>query len=271
MRMQRFRGLVRIFGIIVLGASLVVIGNMAGVQRIFSPFGRAAVPLAAPVFRARTGMRDWIRIHIGASAHAKRADLAEEKARALFKENVRLKELELENAHLRGELDFFERTRYPLAVARVVGRIRENGVTFLVIGRGGSDGIALRAPVLTDGVMVGKIVKVQPSVAIAAPLGAPGLKTAAAFPGSAETVGIVEGSSTGGYIMRLIPKDTAVYEGMTVITSGLEEGIPRGLVIGTIERIEAGEGNLYQEAYAAGPVRHEAISLVSVLVPIAAQ
>jgi len=66
-------------------------------------------------------------------------------------------------------------------------------------------------------------------------------------------------------VLRLIPKDISVQNGMRVITSGLEAQIPRGLWIGTIERVVTNQEDLFQTAYLNAPLRLEDIAIVSII------
>lgn len=185
--------------------------------------------------------------------------------RQLTSENARLQELEQENLALRKILQFTEKEKYPIVVARVIARLSESGTPFLLINRGKEQGIVLDAPVLADGVLIGKIVKVQKNSAHVIPLFATGVKTAATFAGSAKTSGVVEGELNASLIMRLIPKDVAVTQGMKVITSGLETRIPAGLLIGTVERVEANPQELFQTAALKLLISLDEIELVSVI------
>ena len=183
----------------------------------------------------------------------------------LVQENARLLELREENEKLRKELNFYESTRYPVATVRVIGRVRENNVLFLVLNGGTADQIKIGQPVVVDGVLVGKIVKVQESSSVMIPLTATTTKTAATFAGSEKTSGIIEGELNLNLKMDLIPKDVEVSNGATVITSGLEEYIPRGLVIGTVEYVESNLEDLFQVAYLNAPMRSEEIRIASVI------
>ena len=66
-------------------------------------------------------------------------------------------------------------------------------------------------------------------------------------------------------MLHLIPKDIAVEKNMTIITSGLEDKIPRGLIIGQISEIISSPEDLFQSAYLITPIRIEYDSIVTVL------
>jgi len=60
--------------------------------------------------------------------------------------------------------------------------------------------------------------------------------------------GVVEGTQQGLAQMKYIPLLSTVRDGDRVVTSGLVGDFPRGLVIGTITRIDKQEGALFQSA-----------------------
>ena len=185
--------------------------------------------------------------------------------RTLTAERIEAAELRKENEELKNELAFFEKEKYPVTIARVVARVKENGSTFLIVNRGDDNNIEVGMPVVVEGALSGKIVKVNRSTSVVAPLTAFGIKTAATFPGKPATAGIVEGELNVNLLMRFIPKDVAVTADLIVITSGLEERIPRGLTIGLIAKVESNPQDLFQTAYVRPVVKADEIALVSII------
>jgi rod shape-determining protein MreC len=60
--------------------------------------------------------------------------------------------------------------------------------------------------------------------------------------------GIVQGTQQGLAQLKYIPLLSTLRDGDRVVTSGLIGDFPRGLVIGTITRIDKEEGALFQSA-----------------------
>jgi rod shape-determining protein MreC len=60
--------------------------------------------------------------------------------------------------------------------------------------------------------------------------------------------GIVEGTQQGLARLKYIPLLSTLRDGDRIVTSGLVGDFPRGLVIGTITRIDKEEGALFQSA-----------------------
>ncbi len=189
----------------------------------------------------------------------------EQEIQRLLETQVQYQELVTENAALRRTLNFYEQEQHPLVPARIVGQLREGGVSFFLLNRGADDGIRIDAAVVDGTTLLGKIVKVDTYSSVVAPLTAPRVKTAASFAGIEKTSGIIEGVHNLTLVMRLIPKDIAVTADKSVITTGLETGTPRGLLIGTVERVELDEQGLFQTAYINPPRQIGDSAIVSVI------
>mgnify|MGYP001597270687 FL=1 len=67
--------------------------------------------------------------------------------------------------------------------------------------------------------------------------------------------------------MELIPKDVKLKVGDLIITSGLEDHIPRGLIVGQIEKIINQSEELYQKAQINLPVSFKNLNILMVLLP----
>ncbi|MDO8505072.1 MAG: rod shape-determining protein MreC [bacterium] len=193
------------------------------------------------------------------------AEVLRQKVQVLIGNHIEVAQLRKENEELKNELAFSEKEKYPITIARVIARIKENGSTFLVVNQGSEEGIEVGMPVTVEGILVGKIIKVTQSTSVVAPLIASGIKSAATFPGNSATAGIVEGELNVNLIMRFIPKDVTVTMDSIVITSGLEERIPRGLSIGLIAKVQSSPQDLFQTAYVRPIIKSEEIAIVSII------
>ena len=63
-----------------------------------------------------------------------------------------------------------------------------------------------------------------------------------------QTIGIAKGLQNGLLEISYIPLDEQVNINDIVITSGLEEGVPSGLIVGLINAIDIDETGLFQKA-----------------------
>lgn len=220
-----------------------------GIVRGFSGFTKA---LLTATFEIRTRTSNFLTKTFGAPFLVERQtheiETLATQIRILTQQNSQLLELQTENSALRRTLNFYEEQKFPYLVSRIIGRVEEGNNVFFLLNRGSKDGAARGQPIVYDGVLIGKIVKTQPTISIVAPLTSARMKTAAAFAGGEKTAGIIAGELNVGLTMALIPNDIALKEGMRVITSGLENSIPRGLVIGEVAHFESNSNTLFQTA-----------------------
>lgn len=165
----------------------------------------------------------------------------------LREENARLRETAVATARLRGLLELQEQLPYPTVAAQVIGRDSTNWYRSIVINKGRKDGLAADMGVVTPAGAVGRIVKVYDHFAIVLLLN----DLNNALTGLVQRTrdeGIVEGTETGLARIKYLPLLSTVKVGDQVVTSGLAGGFPRGLPIGTINKIERREAELFLSA-----------------------
>lgn len=171
------------------------------------------------------------------------------KLRAYEADGVKLKLLEEENENLRAELRFFTSTTYNHVGADVIGRTIDPIGTTIIIDRGSESGIAINNPVITgNGWLVGKIARVEQTTAIVRLINDNQSKVAATAMNMVKSIGLVEGGYGISVRMNFIPQNEIIKFGDIVITSGLERGVPRGLIIGTVEVVEKKPQEPFQQA-----------------------
>lgn len=181
---------------------------------------------------------------------------------ALIQEILRLREYQAENEELRRQLNFAQQNPtyslvgadvlrrgcevYPCAV--VVGQDINPYLRYLVINAGSRDGIAVGMPVVTgSAVMVGRIVRTSPNLSYVQLINDPESAVSAMLQQS-RVRGLVVGTPEGGLLLTDVLPDEVIEEGETVITSALGGLLPRGLILGQIERVEYEESALFQQA-----------------------
>lgn len=189
----------------------------------------------------------------------------------LVVENARLRIQAQEAEELRGMLSYQERDRQRLQPARIIGRSGDLAIQAVVIDRGSDDGIAPgMAVIVGDGFYVGTVRKTAPRTAVVL-LALDGRnRVAAAVQNGSRTVGYVEGGRGLGMALRLIPQDEKIDPGQLVVTSGLDPAVPRGLIIGRVERVSREPQEPFQTAVISQIVAAERNATVAVVVPDAA-
>lgn len=188
----------------------------------------------------------------------------EDRVDSLSWEVTRLREVEEENRVLRSLLKFERKEQTEGIVARVIGRDLSHWNQSILINKGGADGVDKEAAVISAQGVVGKVIEVAPHLSrvlliIDRTSGVGGI-----IQNSRQT-GIVEGGIGGECIMKYLPRRLPVSSGEVVITSGLGQIYPPGLLIGTITSVQEEEFGLYKSAKLDPATRFNQLEVVMVL------
>lgn len=157
--------------------------------------------------------------------------------------------LEEENRALREQLKFTQRTKLTPIVGYVVGKSIDNTANTVIIDRGEADGVVNQAPVIAgDGLLIGKIAKVNPHTSVVRLINDPQSKIAATVLNKDKSIGLIEGGFGISVTLTTVLQTDTLASGDLVVTSGLEELVPRGLLIGTVVSVEKENYRPFQEA-----------------------
>lgn len=165
-------------------------------------------------------------------------------------ETARLKEIERENGRLREQLGL-EPTlgQRRLILAQVVGLVSEQGGSVVVLDKGEADDVAVGDLVILGSYLVGEVKRVEVSRSLVMLLGDPRLSVAALDQSSPDrSRGIVLGSFGTKLRMEKILPEEQVEIGDLIVSSGLDEKVPRGLVLGQVTRVIFSPGDILKEA-----------------------
>lgn len=185
--------------------------------------------------------------------------------------NSNQKELVEENKKLRSQLDFLETNNYRAVAAEVIAREAllegvEEGQD-LIINKGSRDGIAVGQGVVSEeGLIIGKIIEVKDGSAKACLTTSSGCRLAATIQNGSRTQGLTDGDLGLTIRMDYIPQLEKLTLGDTVITSGLGDKIPRGLVIGKISEIRNESNEVWQDATIEPLINLNNLLVVSVII-----
>ncbi|MBI4599610.1 rod shape-determining protein MreC [Candidatus Uhrbacteria bacterium] len=183
-------------------------------------------------------------------------------------DGARLHVLEDENKQLREQLAFVERTGQKPLLARRIGRSTDPLQSEIIIDRGSSDGVMAGDPVLAgDGILVGIIHTSDASKSFVRPLSNPRSKVLSRILRDTDNIrGITEGQYNTGLSMTLIPISDELRKDDIVVTTGLQERIPAGLIIGTVQDVVKRPEDLFQSAVLKSALSIDDISIMSILI-----
>ncbi|MGH9468722.1 MAG: rod shape-determining protein MreC [Terriglobia bacterium] len=166
-----------------------------------------------------------------------RRQLAEAQAQILS-----LSEAKTENDRLRTLLDLRHRLPLKTVAATVIAASPGTG-SAVFIDKGAAENIAADLPVITPGGIVGKTVAVFRHTTQVL-LITDRTSGVGALLQQSQVEGVVKGGGDGLCQLAYIMNEESVAPGQPVVTSGLDQIYPKGLLVGTVVRVS--NGNIYK-------------------------
>lgn len=192
-------------------------------------------------------------------------DNLEEENQKLLSQIQSLKELEAENVELKSLLDYKISSEREILVANVINRDPMNP-NILIINVGKKQGVKPgQAVIVNDGIMVAKIIEVENDAAKLRLLTDNFSKIAVKVSDDYEVSGLLSGSLGLGMDLTYIPEQQDIKKGDLVVTSNMNEFIPAGLVVGTVEEVQFSKEEIFKSASILPMVDYQTLSLVSVI------
>ncbi|MBI3115210.1 MAG: rod shape-determining protein MreC [Candidatus Kerfeldbacteria bacterium] len=250
---------------------LAIVGFFAlhriGALRPLEGFGvRVFAPLQSGLARAAQSVQAFGQSIAGTrSIHEENEQLRDTLAAALA-ENERLRLDREEAVEVDRALQFLGERSWTGTVARVVGRSPDPTFQLFLVNRGRSQGVLPGAAVIVgDGVLVGKVLESEPESARFIVLTDSHARVAGRVENERHSQGILTGEHGLSLRMDLLEKTDPVEPGTLVVTSGIEQGIPAGLVIGRITAVEQRPGDLFQSASVDAVATVRSLTVVTIL------
>lgn len=139
---------------------------------------------------------------------------------------------------LRTQLALPPRHSYPELAANVISRDASLWFRRLTIDRGTLDGVKRDMPVATAGGIVGRVISVGPNFAMVQAITDKHAGVGAMLQTS-RAMGEVRGVDNDRCELRNISSSENVEPGESIVTTGLDRIYPKGLLVGTVERVES--------------------------------
>jgi rod shape-determining protein MreC len=242
--------------------------------KILNPVETIVIKTFNPVLLSLYSAGSYLRVEYNKQVDKRDlADVVEEledEVRRLTAENARLKVLEEENQILREYLRFSKKNKATFVLGNVVGRRgldADNLKQNIIIDKGVQDGVKIGAAAVSGGVVVGKVISVKNNLSEICLITSENCKLAVSIQNMDKTSGIIEGEMGLTIKMEFIPQTDKIEVGDTIITSGLEENIPRGLVVGKVTEVTKESNELWQSATVEPVVNLDNLVILSVLLP----
>ncbi len=195
--------------------------------------------------------------------------------RAITKENTKLKEqvwklqsqqvlfdqYSLENQQLKKELGFVKTSKLNLEPCNVIARNPTGLTDIITINCGTNQGADLGRAVLSQGYLAGKIIYSAPNFSTVQLVSNAGFSIDAKISSSGR-LAVVKGSFNSGLVVEQISQDEPLDKGVLVITAGVNEKVPKNILIGEIGEILSGQNDLFKSAVINTPVNLGSLDLV---------
>ncbi len=179
---------------------------------------------------------------------------------------VQMKLVSQENIELKEQLNFIQEKKYTSIGAEVIGKNLDPIENTLILNRGVNDNIEVGQPVIVaNGILIGKIVKVEDKLSVVRLINDNQSRIASTIMNQDKSIGLIEGGYGISVHMNFIPQNETIQIGDMIVTSGLEQELPKGLLIGKIEAIEKEAYQPFQKAVIAPSTNLDKITLVSIL------
>ncbi len=174
--------------------------------------------------------------------------------------------LTAENETLKQQLKFVRERELSHVGARVIGKGIDPLEQTIVLDRGETSGVSVGdAVIVGNGILIGQIIRVEEGTSLVRLLEDSQSRMGVTFAGNETTIGVLEGGFGISLHINFIPQNEIVEVGQTVVTSGIV-GIPKGLVVGTVEAVERQPYEPFQRAIVTPLSQYDSLSAVSVLI-----
>ncbi len=189
----------------------------------------------------------------------------EKENRDLYNKINTLTEKIQENEILDRSMEFVKNYNYKFAKVLTTNRENNNTIT---INIGSKDGVEVGYPVVfEDGFLVGKIKKVNTNSSIVSLTIDKETEVSATISGYDHNIGIISGNHGLNFKLNYVSIKENIEIGDLVVTSGIENNIPAGLIIGKVSSIDSSPSNFFQDVVVSPIIPFEDFKIVSVIIP----
>jgi rod shape-determining protein MreC len=147
--------------------------------------------------------------------------------------------LEKENAELKKQLNFVQKSSTSTISVDVIGNDLVGTEKIIILNGGLKNSIKINDPVVVgEGIVVGKIIKVEDTISIARLISDNQSRISANVLNTDQSFGIVEGGYGLSLRMKFVPRSETIHLNDQVVSSGLDGFFPKGLLIGKVIEVE---------------------------------
>lgn len=260
-----------ILGVICAIAINIIILSITSRNYPTSAAGRIAVSLVSPFQEATTGsirffQTLWRRYFNLVLVAEENVELERALGEALSSAN-RLREVELSNRRLRELLNFKDTVSRQFIAAEVIGKDPSAWFKTVIIDKGTQDGVRKGQPVVIPEGIAGQVIDAAKRYAKVL-LIIDQNSAVDALVQRTRARGIVRGQSSNQCVFDYVLRKHDLEVGDTVISSGLDGVYPKGLRIGTIDKVVRRNAGIFQEVSVTPFVDFEKLEEVLIVMDV---
>lgn len=175
-------------------------------------------------------------------------------------------EINLENRRLKELLSFKEKTPFKVIVTESIGRSPDNWSSVVIVDKGESSGIKSGFVAISYLGLVGRVIETTKSTSKIMLINNPNLSVSSIVQRSRQE-GLITGTLGSNLVMKYLPVDSDIKISDVVVTSGLTEMYPKGLLIGTVVGIGEESSGLSRYAIIKPAVDLSGLEEVLIIIP----
>jgi len=229
--------------------SLYILTVAARGQLKNEPLAAALMWVLRPLEIAAQGSANWVtgirENYLTVSGFKSENEWLRRRIQTLEVERQRLLEAEATNVKLRQMLDFRSQLPAKPVTASIIANSASSWFQGCVLDKGSADGVRKDMAVVTPLGVVGKVVSVTPRSAKVILLTDANSGTDVLIQRT-RSRGIVSGSLESGLVLKYMKRSEDIQPGDRLITSGLDGVFPKGLMVGTVIKVNKQHLGLFQ-------------------------
>jgi rod shape-determining protein MreC len=170
----------------------------------------------------------------------------------------------VENEALRKELGFVKNANQPLIPCTLLSQNPFGISDSVVLNCGQDDGVEVGQAIISQGYMVGKITYAGKNESTALLAISSDFSTDAKISQTSASA-IVKGSFSSGLLVDQVPQTTDLQKGWLVVTAGINDKVPKNILIGEVGDILSTDSDLFKRASLTTPVDYNNLEFVFVV------
>jgi rod shape-determining protein MreC len=160
-----------------------------------------------------------------------------ENEKAFLRQKINsLNEIYLENLRLKKLLSYKQESPFKVIPSNVIARSPDNWSSVVIIDKGSSNGIIRGQAVINNLGLIGRVMETAAFASKVMLISDPNLSVSAIVQRSRQE-GLITGTLGTQLIMKYLPEDADIKVQDKIITSGMNQNYPKGILIGSVVEV----------------------------------